>query len=116
MPDKEGCDFDLNEDLDVLGHNEEYDILEHNEESDEEFHHREPSTQKKRKKKVKREFHDQWKNKWLREAKHDGKTVMKCIYCETHKEIGPWKIGIGLSTLQHDSIVVHASLGIHKLS
>ena len=38
LPDKEDHDFDLNEDLDVLGHNEEYDILEHNEESDEEFH------------------------------------------------------------------------------
>ena len=79
FPDKEDHDFDINEDLDVLGHNEEYDILEHNEKSDEEFHHGEPNTQKKRKMKVKREFCDQWKTKykWLREAKHEGKTVMK---------------------------------------
>lgn len=101
FPNKEDHDFDLNEDLDVFGHNEEYDILEHNEKIDEEFHHGEPSTRKKRKMKVKREFCDQWetKYKWLREAKHKGKTVMKCIYCEMHKAMGPWGIGTGCSTL-----------------
>ena len=68
--------------------------------------------------KVRREFHEQWKTKykWLREAKHEGKIVMKCIYCEMHKAIRPWGIGTGFSTLQHDSIVVHASSSIHKLS
>ena len=72
----------------------------------------------KRKKKVKREFREQWKTKykWLREAKHEGKTVMKCIYCEEHKAPGPWGIGIGCFALQHDSLVVHASSSIHKLS
>ena len=58
LPNKENHDFDLNEDLDVLGHNEEYGILEHNEESDKEFHEGEPTTQKNRKMKVKREFRD----------------------------------------------------------
>ena len=41
---------------------------------------------------------------------------MKCIYCETHKETGPWGIGIGCSNLQHESLVVHASSSAHKLS
>ena len=62
--------------------------------------------------KERREF----KYKWLREAKHEGKTILKCIYCETHKAIGPWRIGTGCSTLQHDSIVVHASSSIQELS
>lgn len=68
--------------------------------------------------KVTREFHEEWKikYKWLREAKHEGKTIMKCIYFETHKATGPWGISIGFSTLQHDSIVVHVSSSIHKLS
>ena len=38
------------------------------------------------------------------------------MYCETHKEIVPWGIGIGFSTLKHDSIVVDASSRIHKIS
>ena len=68
--------------------------------------------------KVIREFREKWKTKykWLREGKHERKTIMKCIYCETHEAIGPWGIGTGFSTLQHDSIVVHASSSIHKLS
>lgn len=37
----------------------------------------EPSTQKKRKLKVRREFREQWKTKykWLRDAKHEGKQL-----------------------------------------
>ena len=106
---KDDRNFDLNENLDILGHNEG---------CDEEFQGGEPSTQKKRKLKVRREFREQWKTKykWLRDAKHEGKAVMKCIYCETHKETDPWGIGIGCSTFQHDSLVVHASSSIHKLS
>ena len=76
------------------------------------------STQKKRKVKVRREFREEWKTKykWLREAKHEGKTIMKCIYCETHKATGLRGIDTGCSTLQHDSLVVHASSSSHKLS
>ena len=33
-----------------------------------------------------------------------------------HKAMGPWEIGTGCSTLQHDSIFIHASSSIHKLS
>ena len=68
--------------------------------------------------KVRREFCEDCKTKykWLREAKHEGKTIMKCIYCEMHKETKPWGIGIGCSTLQHESLVVHASSSAHKLS
>jgi hypothetical protein len=52
----------------------------------------------------------------LRETKHEGKIIMKCIYCETHKAVRPWGIDIGFSTMQHDSLVVHANSSIHKLS
>ena len=52
----------------------------------------------------------------MREEKHEGKIVMKCIYCETHKAIVQWGIGTGFSTLQHDSIVIRASSSTHKLS
>ena len=38
------------------------------------------------------------------------------MYCETHKETIPCGIGTGFSTLKHDSIVVHASSSIHKIS
>ena len=38
------------------------------------------------------------------------------MYCETHKETVPWGIGTGFSTLKHDSIVVHSSSSIHKIS
>lgn len=91
-PNKDDRNFDLNEDLDILGHNEG---------CDEEFQGGEPNTQKKRKLKVRREFREQWKTKykWLRDAKHEGKTVLKCIYCETHKATGPCGIDIGCSTL-----------------
>ena len=41
---------------------------------------------------------------------------MKCIYCEMQKSIIPWTINIGCSAFKHDSIGVHASLSIHKLS
>ena len=72
MPSIENCNFDLNEDLDILGDNEE---------CDEELQGGESSTQKKRNMKVRTYFHEQWKNKykWLREANNEGKIVMKCI-------------------------------------
>ena len=41
---------------------------------------------------------------------------MKWIYCEMQKSIIPWAINIGCSTFKHDSIGVHDSLSIHKLS
>ena len=71
-PSIENCNFDLNEDLDILGDNEE---------CDEELQGGESSTQKKRNLKVRTDFHEQWKNKykWLREANNEGKIVMKCI-------------------------------------
>jgi len=65
-PDTNNRNFDLNEDLDILGHNEE---------CDEECQGGDPSTQQNKKQKVKRGFCEQWKTKfkWLREAKHEGK-------------------------------------------
>lgn len=75
-PNKEDRIFDLNKDVHILGHNEE-------------FQGGEPSTLKKRKLKVRREFREQWKTKykWLREAKHEGKTIMKCKYCESIRQL-----------------------------
>lgn len=68
--------------------------------------------------KVKREFRDEWKDKfkWLKSSLHEGMVVMKCIYCETYKSIGPWGTGNGCTSLQHDALVTHAHSNNHKIS
>ncbi|KAH9293091.1 hypothetical protein KI387_041709, partial [Taxus chinensis] len=100
---------DLNDDSNLLGYNEEY---------VEELEGGEPGTQKKRKPKAKREFREEWKDKykWLKSVTHEGKTVMKCIYCEEHKLVGPWGSGTGCTSMQHDALVTHANSRNHKLS
>ncbi|KAH9309293.1 hypothetical protein KI387_037204, partial [Taxus chinensis] len=67
----------------------------YDDECDEAFEGEEVLTQNKKRARVKRGFRDEWKVKfkWLRCAMHEGKTVMKCIYCEEHKSIGPWGTG-----------------------
>ncbi|XP_057858696.1 uncharacterized protein LOC131067628 [Cryptomeria japonica] len=100
---------DLNENSTLLGYNEEY---------VEELEGGELSVQKKRTPKAKREFREEWKDKykWLKTATHEGKTVMKCIYCEEHKLVGPWGAGTGCTSMQHDALVTHANSRNHKLS
>ena len=99
--------------------NEDFDILGYNEECVEEFQGEEPNTQRKGKENSNQNESFVRNGKlsicgW--ETKQEGKTVMKCIYFETHKVVEWWGIDIGFSTIQHDSLVVHANSSIHKLS
>ena len=39
---------------------------------------------------------------------------MKCNYCEKYRMSGPWGLGNGCMTLQHDALVTHEKSVVHK--
>ncbi|MCO5597856.1 hypothetical protein L7F22_051941 [Adiantum nelumboides] len=65
-----------------------------------------------------RKFRPAWggNNPWIRYLIKDGKELMKCMYCEKYKMNGPWGIGDGCVTMQHDAILDHVLSNNHKLA
>jgi hypothetical protein len=65
---------------------------------------------------TKRKFRMEWLDKfdWLNYVRHDDKITMKCSYCEKYRMNGPWGLGNGCTTLQHDALVTHEKSLVHK--
>jgi len=71
---------------------------------------------KKMKVQTKRKFRMEWLDKfdWLNYVRRDDEIYMKCSYCEKYRMSGPWGLGNGCTTLQHDALVTHEKSLIHK--
>ena len=85
---------------------------------DEETHEVEEdaSSHSKMKVQTKRKFRMEWLDKfvWLNYVRFEDKIAMKCNYCEKYRMSGPWGLGNGCTTLQHDALVTHEKSLVHK--
>jgi hypothetical protein len=47
-------------------------------------------------------------------VRHEDTITMKCSYCEKYRMSGPWGLGNGCTTLQHNALVTHEKSLVHK--
>jgi hypothetical protein len=74
------------------------------------------NNQEKIERKTKRKFRMEWLDKfdWLNYVRHEDIITMKCSYCQKYRMSGPWGLGNGCTTLQHDALVTHEKSLVHK--
>jgi hypothetical protein len=74
------------------------------------------NNQQKLKVKTKIKLCMEWLDKfdWSNYVRNDDTITIKCIYCEKYRISGPWVLGNGCTTLQHNSFVIHEKSLVHK--
>lgn len=95
----------------IFGSSSEHDVHEETNEVEEEV-----GDNSEMKVQTKIQFRIEWLDKfaWLNYVRFDDEITMKCNYCEKYRMNGPWGLGNGCTTLQHDALVTHEKSEVHK--